>query len=172
MRKSLMALILTTVLLVCAVSVAAEMAKEETGAGTNVYTATMTVLPLDKDRYALTYEALGVNTSDNGKGPFHNMSTRNIGVIYFDKGVGKLLGYIVMTAPDGDKILAEITEDKTLPPPNPNRGTGKYIGGTGKFSGIEGTIEYTRYYVQPAKKGTAQAVSHSKSTWKLPGAKK
>ena len=167
-----MGLIILSFLLVWVVSVSAEMAKEGTGAGTNVYSATMTVMPLDEDRYTLTYEALGVFLSDDGKGPFHNMSTRNIGVINFNKGVGKLLGYIVMTAPDGDKVLSEITEDKTLPPPNTNRGTGKFIGGTGKFSGIEGTIEYTRYYVQPATKGTAQAVSHSKSTWKLPGTKK
>jgi hypothetical protein len=62
------------------------------------------------------------------------------------QGVGKLLGYFVMTAPDGDKVLAEITEDKKFPPPNPNRNTGKFIGGTGKFSRIEGTIESTRYY--------------------------
>jgi hypothetical protein len=167
-KKTLGLLIILSFLWVSAVAVSAEMAKEGTGAGTNFYTATMTVMPVDKDHYTLTYEALGVFVSDDGKGPFHNMSTRNIGVIHFDKGVGKLLGYVVMTAPDGDKVLSEIKEEKTLPPPNPNHGTGKFMFGTGKFSGIEGTFEYTRYYVKPAKKGTAQAVSHSKSTWKIP----
>jgi hypothetical protein len=146
----------------------AEMIKEGTGTGTNVYTATSTVAPLDKERFAMTYEAIGVNLSDTGEGPFHNMSTHNVGVIYFDKGVGKLLGYMTMTDPDGDKVLVEIKEDKTLPPPNPNKGTGKFIGGTGKFAGIEGTVEYTRYYTRPSKEGVAQAVSHSKATWKIP----
>jgi hypothetical protein len=148
------------------------MAKEGTDSGTNVYTSTMNVVPLDKEHFAVTYEALGGYLSDTGKGPFHNMTTRNIGVLYFAKGVGKLIGYVVMTAPDGDKILCEIKEDKTLPAPNPNKGTFKFIGGTGKFSGITGTGEYTRYYIQPAKKGTTSAVSHSKSHWKLPESKK
>jgi hypothetical protein len=77
-----------------------------------------------------------------------------------------------MTAPDGDKVIVELKEDKTLPAPNVNKGTGKFVGGTGKFAGIEGTMEYTRYYVKPAKKGTVQAVAHTKSHWKLPETKK
>jgi hypothetical protein len=114
------------------------------------------------------FELLGVYLSDAGKGLFHNMSSQTIGVICFDKGVGKLLAYMVMTAPDGDKVFVEMKEDKTLPPPNPNKGTGKYLGGTGKFAGIEGTLEYSRYYTRPSKEGVGQAVGHSKTTWKIP----
>jgi hypothetical protein len=169
MRRIVLVSILTLVLSVVFVPISnAEMAKEGTGTGTNIYTTTATYLRLDKESYALTYEALGVNVSDDGKGPFHNMSTHNVGVIYFDKGVGKLLGYMTMTAPDGDKILVELREDKTLPPPNPNKGIGKFIGGTGKFTGIEGTVEYQRYYARPSKKGVGQAVGRSKATWKIP----
>jgi len=173
MKKTILPLLLSFVLLVAFGPVAgAEMAKEGTGSGTNIYSGTITMVPFDKAHSALIYESLGVFISDTGKGPFHNMSTRNIGVIYFAKGEGKLLGYVIMTAPDGDKVLCEIKEDKTLPPPNPNKGTGKFLWGTGKFAGITGTLEYTRYNTRPAKKGTAQGVSRSKSHWKLPETKK
>ena len=169
MRKIIVSSIIAVVLLVAFVPISnAEMAKKGTGSSTNIYTATSTVVPLDKERYAMTYEAIGVNISDTGEGPFHNMSTHNVGAIYFDKGGGKLLGYMTMTAPDGDKVLVELKEEKTLPPPNRNKGIGKFIGGTGKFAGIEGTVEYERYYTRPAKKGVGHGVSHSKSTWKTP----
>ena len=167
--KVLTALILTFALLLVSAPVCGEeMAKEGKASGTLVYMGTINVLPLDKEHFAVTYDVLGGFLSDTGKGPFHNMSTRNIGVINFAKGVGKLQGYIVMTAPDGDKVLCELKENKTLPAPNPNQGTIKFIGGTGKFAGIKGGGEYTRYYIQPAKKGTITAVSRSKTHWELP----
>jgi hypothetical protein len=173
MKRIILASILTVAVLVAIVPISnAEMAREGTSAGTYIYTATSTVAPLDKERYALIYETLGVNISDTGKGPFHNMSGQNIGVIYFDKGVGKVLAYMIFTAPDGDKVLVDMKEDKALPAPNINKGTGKFLGGTGKFAGIEGTVEYTRYYVKPVKKGTVQAVAHIKFHWKLPETKK
>jgi|GEM_PF-303563 len=173
MNRTIIATILALVLLVAFVPISnAEMAKEGTDSGVSIYTVTPTIVSLDKDRYAVEFELLGVYLSDAGKGPFHNMSSQCVGVIYYDKGVGKLLGYMVMTAPDGDKVLVEIKEDKALPPPNPNKGTGKFLGGTGKFAGIEGTLEYSRYYTRPAKKGVAHAVSPSKYHWKIPEAKK
>ena len=67
---------------------AAQKAKEGTVAGIIVYTATSTGAPLDKERYALSYEAVGANLSDSGEGSFHNMSSYNVGVIYFSKGSG------------------------------------------------------------------------------------
>jgi hypothetical protein len=170
--------IILTSILVLAVTVAfvpfsgAEMAKEGTGSTTNAYSATFKVVPLEKDRLVMTYEALGVLTSDTGKGPFHNMSTHNVGIIYFEKGVGKLLGFVTCTDRDGDKVFIEISEDATKPAPTPNSGSGKYIGGTGKFAGIEGTMEYTRWYMRPAVKGTAQAIAKSKSSWKIVTPKK
>jgi hypothetical protein len=173
MKKIVVTSILALVFTIVFVPISnAEMASEGTDSGINIYTATSTMASLDKEQYALTYECLGVYLSDTGKGPLNNMSTHNIGVIYHDKGVGKVIGYMVMTAPDGDKVFAELKEDDTPSPPKPSKGSGKYIGGTGKFAGIEGTFEYSRYYVRPAKDGTVQEVAHVKSHWKLPETKK
>ena len=146
----------------------AEMAKEGTGSATSMYSGTVKVIPLDKDHIVITYQNKGVSVSDTGKGPFHNMSLYNVGVLYFEKGVGKLLGYMTLTDPEGDKVLIEIREDNTKMPPAVNSGTGKFIYGTGKFAGIEGTMEYKRWYVRPATKDTYQAIAKSKSSWKIP----
>jgi hypothetical protein len=129
------------------------------------------VVPLDKESYVLTTKTSGINISDTGKGPFHYMGTRSTAVIYVDKGVAKVLGYVVMTDQYSDKVLVEIKEDKTLLLENPRKGTGKFIGGTGKFAGIEGTLEYTRYH-GPPEYGTFEGVVHVKSHWKLPETKK
>lgn len=168
MMKTVIALVLTFILFVTFGSANAQMAKEGKGSSTNTYSGTFKAVPLDEDRFVAVYENTGVLTSDSGEGPFHSMSSRGVGIIYFEKGVGKTLGYIVLTDPEDDKVLIEIKENATRPAPSPNSGTGKYIGGTGKFAGIEGTLQYQRWYVGPTVEGTYQAIAKGKGSWKLP----
>jgi hypothetical protein len=144
-----------------------EMAKEGTISGTLYYAGTHKVVPLDKERFVLVYDNKGVRVSDTGEGPFHNNSTWNVGVMYFEKGVGRLRGYVISTDPEGDKWIMEITETASQPSPKPTSGTGKIIGGTGKFEGIQGNTEYTRRSVRPSAKGTHQSFSKMKGTWKI-----
>jgi hypothetical protein len=82
--------------------------------------------------------------------------------------VGRTPGYITLTDPDGDKVLIEIREDNAKPLHAVHSGTGKYLCGTGKFAGIEGTTEYKRWYVRPATEDTFQAIAKVRSTWKIP----
>ena len=148
--------------------VGAEMAKEGTGSTTSIYSGTLKAVPLDENHLVITYQNKGAMVSDTGKGPFNNMSIYNVGTLYFENGIGKLLGYITCTDPEGDKVLIEIREDNAKPAPAVNSGTGKFIYGTGKFTGIEGTMEYKRWYMRPAAKDTYQAIAKSKSSWKIP----
>ena len=169
MRKIIVASLLTMVLSVAFGAAAnAEMAKEGTGSGTCMYSSTFEMIPLDKEHAVVTYEAKGACASDTGKGPFNNVSLYNVGNIYYEKGVGRVVGYITLTDPDGDKVLIEIKEDNAKPEPAVNSGTGKFLCGTGKFAGIEGTTEYKRWSVRPATKDTLQAISKVKSSWKIP----
>jgi hypothetical protein len=168
MKRIIMASILALVVLVAFVPFSnSEMATQGTGSTTNMYSTSYKVIPLEKDIMIITYESLGVLINDSGEGAFNNMSTYNVGIIYFEKGVGKLLGYMTCTDKDGDKTFIEINEDATKPAPNPNSGTGKFIGGTGKYTGIEGTMEYKRWDLRPAAKGTSQGISKTKATWKI-----
>ena len=144
-----------------------EMAKEGLLSGTNTYAGTHKMIALDKERFILVYENMGVRASDNGESPFHGMSTRNQGIMYFEKGVGRLKGYLISIDKDGDKIITELTEENSQLGGPPTSGTGKIIGGTGKFKGIQGEYEYTRQNLRPIAEGTHQAVSKFKGTYKI-----
>ena len=144
-----------------------EMAKEGLLSGTNTYAGTHKMIALDKERFILVYENMGVRASDNGESPFHGMSTRNQGIMYFEKGVGRLRGYLISIDKDGDKIITELTEENSQLGGPPTSGTGKIIGGTGKFKGIQGEYEYTRQNLRPIAEGTHQAVSKFKGTYKI-----
>ena len=147
----------------------AQIAKEGTFASTNTYGGAHRIFPIDKDRAVVFYENSGVSVRTAEKVLFHRAATHNVGIIYTEKGVSKLTGYYSITDKDGDKVLWEITETESKPsPPNPVNGTGKIIGGTGKFSGIQGSLEYTRQNMRPVADGTHQAISKGKGTWKLP----
>jgi len=148
----------------------AQMPKEGTSSGTNTYAGTHKVIPLDNDRFVMVYDNMGVRVDDSGQGPFHGMATHNVGVAYFEKGVGRLKGYITSIDKDGDKIFIELTEEASQIA-SPTNGTGKLIGGTGKFSGIQGTMEYTRRNMRPVADGTHQAISKYKMSWKIVEAK-
>jgi len=173
MKRVIVALILSFVLLFAFGLVAyGEMAKEGSLSGTVTYAGTHKIIPLDKEHFVLVYENMGVRVSDSRKGPFHGMSTRNVGVMYFENGVGRLRGYIFNVDKDGDKVIMELTEEAAQLAPNPTSGTGKIIGGTGKFKGIEGNMEYTRRNMRPVAKGTHQSISRGKGTWKIVEPKK
>ena len=83
-----------------------EMAEEGTGSTTFMYSGTSKTVPLDESHFALTYQNKGVMVNDSGEG-------YNVGTIYFENGVGKVLGYITCIDPEGDKVLIEIKYDNT-----------------------------------------------------------
>ena len=172
MRKIVLVSILALFVLVAFVPLStAEMAKEGTASIRYIYSCTRTRVPIDGNRVVVTYESQGVMISDSGESPFHNMFARNLGVIYLEKGVGRLEGYVISTDRDGDKTVVEIKGGQILPSPNPSSVAGKFIGGTGKFEGITGTLEYKRWYVEPAAETTHQAIATIKISWKLPESK-
>ena len=173
MKRVIVASILSFVLLFAFGLVAyGEMAKEGTISGTLTYAGTHKIIPLDKENFVFAYENRGVRVSDSGEGPFHGMSTHNVGVSCFENGVGRLRGYIFNLDKDGDKVVMELTEEGVTLEPGPISGTAKIIGGTGKFKGIEGSLEYTRRSMKPVEEGTHQAISRGKGTWKIVEPKK
>jgi hypothetical protein len=168
MKKIIIAVVGTFFLSVAFGLVAdAQMAKEGTFAGTNSYAGTYKVTPMDKDRYVISYENMGVQVEDSGQGPLHGMSTLNMGIQYFEKGVGKLRAYMTCMDKDGDKILWELIEEASQLGASASSGTGKMMGGTGKFTGIQGSMEYTRRSMRPVADGTIQAIAKYKGSWKM-----
>ena len=169
MKNALMMLVLSIFLLAAVGNVFGEqMAKEGTGSSTSVTSGTYTLIPLEEGSFVMTFQEKGVILDDSGEGPFHNLSEFCVGVSLFINGIGSHKGYCVSTAPDGDKWAAEFIIENVKPGPAPKRGTYKFVGGTGKFTGIEGSGEYMMYNVQPAAQGTYQSVSKIKGNYKLP----
>jgi hypothetical protein len=167
MKKMIIAVVGTFFLSVAFGLVAyAQMPKEGTFSGANSYAGTGKVTALDKDRLVIFYENMGTQVEDSGQGPLHGMSTHNFGIQYIEKGVGKTRGYMIWMDKDGDKILWELTEESSQLV-GPSTGAGKIMGGTGKFTGIQGSMEYTRRSMRPVVDGTHQAIAKDKGSWKM-----
>ena len=147
---------------------AEEMEKAGTGSGSGFSSGIWKGYPLDEETQFVTWEQKGVSLSDDPKSPFHNMSQNCAGLQLWNKGIGTTFGYCIGLAPDGDKTLFEVKQENLKPGPGLKKGTYKYIGGTGKFAGIEGGGEYTNYGVRPAEDGTYQTVGKNKGNYKLP----
>ena len=97
----------------------------------------MHVSPLDKEHWVATAEQEGIRVDDTGKGPFHLLSTDIKFIFYNDKDGMQYRGYETHTDKDGDRVFWEIWGI-----PGTNKGKGKVIGATGKFTGMEGTMDF------------------------------
>jgi hypothetical protein len=172
MRKIIMTLILTIVLSVGSASVCAEeIAKEGSSSGKTTWTTHYTLLPMGKARVQINYEGYGVSQSATGEGLLHNASGHVLGGLIAVKGVYKNdSGLICFTRPDGDKIF--MTYKCAGQAGKSGKGTLTYVGGTGKFIGIQGSGEFTRYMLRPPAKGAGASFSVSKSNWKIVEPKK
>ena len=169
MKKVFISLILPLFLLVTAGNTfCEEMAKEGTDSGHSIAVGTWKLFPVEEGTFFSTWEQKGVYLNDSAEHPIHNISQNCAGISLYVKGVGTVMGYCIGIAPNGDKIFFQVTQENQKLEPGPQKGKYKFIGGTGKFTGIESEGEYTSYDVQPSEEGTYQSVSKSKGSYKLP----
>ena len=159
MKKTFVMITLTLFLFAIAGNVfSEEIAKEGTASGRNISCGTYKDYLLEEGTQLIAWEQKGVTVNDDPKSPFHNMSQNCAGIQFWNKGVGTTLGYCIGLVPDGDKIMFEVKQENMKPGPGLKKGTYRWIGGTGKFAGIEGDGEYSSYGVRPAEEGTYQTV--------------
>ena len=169
MKNVFIIIILILFLLVTAGNIfCEEMAKEGMDSGHSIAVGTWKAFPLEEGTFFSTWEQKGVYLNDSAEHPIHNISQNCAGTAIYVKGVGTIMGYCIGIAPNGDKIFFQVTQEDQKLGPGPQKGKYKYIGGTGKFAGIESEGEYTSYSVQPSEEGTYQNVGKSKGSYKLP----
>ena len=144
----------------------AQIAKEITGSGTCAYSGTFKALPMGQERVQMTYESMGVLVGDTSEDLFHNASLRCLGALHALKGEYNNSGFCVATRPDGDQIFWTYKSTGKLG--GIAKGSTTTIGGTGKLTGIQGTSEYTEFFMRPAAEGTFQAYNRWKGQYKLP----
>ncbi len=130
--------------------------------GVNYASITWKFMPIDKDHLVGIGEQSGVRVDDSGKGPFNNLATHIAMIMYLDKGVARYHGYETHMDKDGDSLVWEIWDF----PAGTNKGKGKLIGATGKFAGMEGTVDFV---LQPTPKGFPPDSSRTicKEVWNL-----
>jgi hypothetical protein len=144
----------------------AQNQKEFNSSGTWPYTGTFKMLPVGPDRLQMNYEIIGMGISDTRGDPFHNMSYRCIGGGLAVKGEVDHSGSCVGMSLTGDQVFWTYKAAGRLG--GPGRGTSSFIGGTGKFAGIQGNMTYEEINLRPIAEGTIQGYTKSKGQYKLP----
>jgi len=137
----------------------AQGAKELQFSGTHYYGHTPKVFKLDQDQMIIQFETLGVRVNDSGEGPFHEASVQIVGIVYRGKDGNRLRGFETWTDRDGDKLVWEIMEKKVEnSPPGTSPGTAKVFSGTGKYVGMQGTMDWVLRYPKPFPEGTGRGI--------------
>jgi hypothetical protein len=164
--KACMALILTSLLLVTAGSVAnAKMAMEGSATSTTYFTTTYQILTQGKEYAQFNYDARGVVATENEESPLYMSSVQCIGSVKAIKGEYKEFGLCTYTRPDGDQIYGSY--EGTGKSGVGAKGTMPFVGGTGKFEGFTGSAEWTRTSLKGPVKGAGASVSKFTYNWKL-----
>ncbi len=132
--------------------------KEITFSGTHYFSNTPKVFPLASGQIVMQMENMGVRVNDNGDGPFHNASVHIVAVGYRSKEYNAFRGYVTWTDKDGDKLIGELLDT----PPGTTSSPGRFIGGTGKYVGWQGTVEYTLQNPRPFPEGTGRGICREK----------
>jgi hypothetical protein len=131
------------------------------------YSTTYKIVAMGQERFQMAYEVLGVIVSDATDCILQNASLRCVGSFHAIKGVYEDdSGFCVCTRPDGDQIFTSYKSSGKLGALG--KGTVTYVGGTGKFVGIQGGGEFTRMTVRPSAEGTSQGYNRVKDQYKLP----
>jgi hypothetical protein len=127
--------------------------------GTHYYGHTPKVYKLDENQMIIQFETLGVRVNDSGDGPFHEASVQIVGVLYRGKEGARLRGFETWTDKDGDKLIWEIMEKKTADSPTgTSPGTAKVFSGTGKYVGMQGSMDWLLRYPKPFPEGTGRGI--------------
>ena len=167
MRKSILLLVLSLVLLLTfAINVYAQ-SKEVSETFTATFYSTSKVLPLGEGFVWRTYEAIGTSINDTGEGLFHNATVRCLGAMKIEKGISKdERGWCAYNLQNGDKVFYTYKFAGESKPDGIGfgKGTGTITGGTGKAAGLKGSYEGTRTVVRSALEGVGQ--SYTKGTIK------
>jgi hypothetical protein len=138
--------------------------KEITFSGTNYWSSTPKVYRIDQDRLIMHSELYGVRVNDSNDGPFHGASVFISGVSYRGKGYFGFRGYETWTDKDGDMLIWELLDT----PAGSSNSPARLLGGTGKYVGWEGTMEYTLQFPKPFPEGTSRGICREHMKLKIP----
>jgi hypothetical protein len=167
MKKMTLFLLSGLVVLIAFSFAQAQIPKEGASSYIIGFSGTYKTVAMGQERFQMTYEVLGVIVSDASDCILQNASLRCVGSYHAIKGTYEDdSGFCVCTRPDGDQLFTSYKASGKLGAVG--KGTVTYVGGTGKFIGIQGNGEFTRISLRPAAEGTLQGYNRVKDYYKLP----
>ena len=132
--------------------------KEISFSGTHYWSSTPKAFPVDPahpDRIMAQSEIFGVRVNDSGDGPFNGASVHIVTVGFYGKDFNRERFICESwTDKDGDKVIWELTDR----PSGASSSPGRLIVGTGKYTGWEGTMEFTLQFPKPSPEGTMRGI--------------
>jgi hypothetical protein len=169
MRKSILVLVLSLVLLLTfGINVQAEN-KEVSGTSTVSWYATSKILPIGEGIVYMTYEGFGVNITDKADSLFNNSTARSLGAMVIEKGIYKDdRGWGVFNLQNGDKVFFTYKMAGEAKPAGLGSGTVTLTGGTGKAAGIKGSGEVSRTVLRSVVEGVGQNYTKTTIRYTLP----
>jgi hypothetical protein len=156
-------------LIVTGPAIGEEIVKEGSGENTLVFSGTFNALPMEKERVQMNYEVFGLIPDAAPESPTYNATVHCLGALHAVKGVYENdSGLCSYTRPDGDIVFATYKATGALGGRG-GKGTWTFVGGTGKYVGIQGGGEFDRLPgFRSSGKGTFQGMNKSKGHWKIP----
>ncbi|MFO1352064.1 MAG: hypothetical protein U1F68_15860 [Gammaproteobacteria bacterium] len=143
------------------------LAKTGTYSGKFLWSEHDSIIEIEKDHMYLVGVQQGVFLNDAGSGFLH----RAVGVCsvqgMIEKDKFTFSGYCHATDKDGDKAILQWA----CPPPQSGDrcvGTFDWIGGTGKYAGIQGRSQFDGVNIGKGPLGDDVGDSNWKGEWKLP----
>ena len=113
----------------------------------------------------VNYEVNGVSHNDDGGEMFNNMAIRCMGSSTTVEGEARSRGLCIQMDKDGDQIF--LSYDNVGHAGSPYSATEKFLGGTGKYTGMTGDTESTRQIVK-GPDGLLMLVLPHHATWSRP----
>ncbi len=152
-----------------AADTSAPLPREGKLSATQVLSGSVVIVPLGKDMARFSYDVMGIRTGTDESDLFHNATVRCIGALTMvNNAFDDESGNCVVTRPDGDQAISSYTNAGKVGAEA--KGTWRFIAGTGKLAGIQGSGEASRVGFRPAAQGTTQSLGKVTGTYKLPAA--
>ena len=125
-------------------------------------------IAISKTQDMIVSSAILTAVNDAGSGFLHNLAGRCLMSVVIDKVVKTLdqHGYCTYTDADGDQLFAKVDIDKQ-PLGAVILGKGQWVGGTGKYAGLEGAIEIHHSPLKSPTDGVVQASGKKIGTYKI-----
>ena len=128
---------------------------------TSCWSGDFEMLSSSKELVIYSFDLKGVSRKNDESDAFHNWSFHLIGTSKIESGKYSSSFYGKWLSPEGDMVFGEGNRIG-------EKGTWKFIGGTGKWAGITGGGTNENVNIKPVMKGTTQGCSIAIGTYKLP----